>query len=151
MLKKNKEIISLGIPSRALRIQHACCANGHSLMDSTHTINGYSSIKILIRAGGHEGVIFLDPVYGSFSNVKKFDLPKETIVEFYCPECQVNMESREYKCTECGSPMFEVHLPNGGKVAGCLKDGCHYHLLKLESGKELFDRLEKDETLDLYL
>ena len=151
MSKKKKEVITLGVPSRALRIQNACCPNEHSLMDPTHTINGYASVKVLLRSGEKEGVIYLDPVYGSFSNVQDFDPSDGTIVEFYCPECQVNLESSEYKCAECGSSMFEIHLPNGGRVAGCLKNGCHYHVLKLEGGKELFDRLQQDEALDLFL
>ena len=44
MIQKEKEIVEIEIPSKAVRVKHAMCSHGHSLMDKDHPINNFPSI-----------------------------------------------------------------------------------------------------------
>ncbi len=151
MKKKKNEVVEIEIPSKAIRVQHATCPNGHNLMDSEHKINGYPSIAVLAKYEDQEGLIYLDPVYGSFKNLPEIDLPKDKIVSFFCHECGVSLSDEGQSCNVCSAPMFALHLPHGGIIEGCLRNGCQFHNLKLVDGEELVKRLYDDHTLDAYL
>jgi len=151
MPNKNREIVYVEIPSKALRIHHAACSNGHSLMCPDHLINGYASVCVKVRYQDNEGLIYLDPIYGSFCNVTEIQVPDRGLVEFFCPSCGISLTAKQQLCTECGAPMFELALPRGGTVAGCLRNGCHFHLLKLADGVKLLDSLADEPTWDSFL
>jgi len=151
MTSKRKEIVEIEVPSKAIRIQHASCPEGHSLMDEEHKINGYPSITVLARYKEREGLIYLDPVYGSFRNLPEIEIPEGEIVEFLCPECSISLTDEDISCSLCSAPMFSIHLPHGGIVEGCLRNGCQFHNLKLVEGEELVKRLYEDHTLDSFL
>ncbi len=151
MPDKKREVIRVEIPSKALRVRHAMCQNGHSLMDTDHTINGYASVAVRVKYKNKEGVIYLDPVYGSFRNVQEMQTPENAVVEFFCPVCGDSLKSKHHKCQECSADMFEIFLPSGGTVVGCLRNGCHFHILKLANGEKFLDSLNRDENLELFL
>ncbi len=151
MPKKKKESIEIELPSKAIRIQNASCPNGHNLMDHEHKINGYDSVSVLVKYKGHQGKIHLDPVYGSFKNVFEIKVAEGDIVEFFCPHCRVSLIDTHQSCSICSAPMFALHLPHGGIIEGCLRNGCQFHTLKLVSGDELVKRLYESHTLDAYL
>ena len=71
-----KEKIIIEVPSKVLRVEHAQCPRGHSLMDPAVPINGHPSIKVVIQYGAIRGNIHLDPVYGSFHNLFDVDIPE---------------------------------------------------------------------------
>jgi len=148
---RKRESIEIEIPSKAIRIQHASCPNGHSLMDYEHKINGYPSVKVLAKYKDREGLIYLDPVYGSFKNLFEIKVPKGEVVEFFCPECHVSLTDKNQVCSACSAPMFAMHLPHGGIVEGCLREGCHFHNLRLIDSEQLLKRLYEEHTLDSYL
>ncbi len=150
-MAKKKEIVAIEIPSKALRIQNASCPHGHSLMDHEHKINGYSSVTVIVTFRNQSGQIHLDPIYGSFKNVSEIDVPDGEIVEFRCPACEVLLSDKGQRCNVCSAPMFVMHLPQGGIVEGCLRNGCQFHNLKLVSGEQLVQRLYESHTLDAYL
>ena len=126
------EKIIIEIPSKALHLEHAYCPEGHSLMDPTVPINGYPSIKVILRYGETEGIVHLDPVYGSFHNIFDVDIPDGVVASMFCPTCHAAMQVDEGRaCDWCFSPLFQFYLPNGGLLEGCLKVGCHQHKLKL--------------------
>ena len=151
MPDRKREHIDLEIPSKAVRIKHASCLKGHSLMDSEHKINGYPSVKVKAKYKDEEGIIFLDPIYGSFKNIHGIKVPKKEIVQFFCPECGISLTIEGRSCNECSAPMFSVFLPKGGMVEACLRDGCHYHTLRLIDSNDLLKKLDEEETLDSYL
>ncbi len=151
MPKRKKEIVEIEIPSKALRIQHAACPKGHSLMDEEHKIHGYPSVTVIVKYKNQEGLIHLDPVYGSFKNVVEIKVPAGEVVEFFCPHCRTSLTDTNQSCSVCSAPMFEMRLPHGGIVEGCLRNGCHFHNLKLVTGEELVQRLYESQTLDSYL
>jgi hypothetical protein len=151
MPKTKKETVEIELPSKAIRIQNAGCPNGHSLMDKEHTINGYDSVSVLVKYKGEQGLIYLDPVYGSFKNVFEIKVEGGGIVEFFCPHCRVSLIDEHQLCSICSSPMFALHLPHGGIIEGCSRNGCQFHTLKLVSGDELVKRLYESHTLDAYL
>ncbi len=151
MPKRQRDMINIEIPSKAIRIRHCVCPKGHSLMDAGHKINGYDSVVVLATCGEQEGLIYLDPVYGSFKNVIEIDVPDQGVVEFFCPDCQTSLVSKQHRCPECDAPMFEIHLKHGGMVSGCLRNGCHYHNLKLADGEAFVDKLAQEDDLDVFL
>jgi hypothetical protein len=151
MRKKKKEILEIEIPSKAIRIQHACCSNGHSLMDAEHKINRYASVTVKAKYKDHVGLIHLDPIYGSFKNLMEITVPENEVVELFCPICDVSLTAAEQNFTVCSAPMFALFLPNGGIVEGCLRNGCHHHSLKVADGKILMKKLSEGHVLDSYL
>jgi hypothetical protein len=151
MPNRKRERIEIEIPSKAIRVKHASCRNGHSLMDSQHKINGYPSAKVILKFGDHEGPIYLDPIYGSFKNIPEVDVPENAIVEFSCPECHVSLTAEDRFCEVCSAPLFAIHLPNGGIIEGCLRNGCRFHNMRLIDGDALLKRLDEEDALDSYL
>jgi hypothetical protein len=149
--KTKKETVEIQIPSKAIRVQNASCANGHSLMDHEHKINGYPSITVLIKHNSTEGLIHLDPIYGSYKNLAEIKVPKDSVVEFFCPLCKASLTDEAQTCNVCSAPMFALHLPFGGIIEGCLRNGCQFHSLKFVNGEELVKRLYDDHTLEAYL
>ncbi len=151
MVHREKEKITIEIPSKSLRIQHAMCPNRHNLMDTDHLINGYASITVKVKYKDVVGMIHLDPVYGSFKNVSEIDIPDGETVEFFCPTCGTTLILDHVVCDECGSNMCGVYLPHGGRVEACARNGCQNHNLKLTDGKDLLDKLDEYHTLDAYI
>lgn len=148
MHNKKKEIVELEIPTRAIRIKNAMCVNGHSLMDETNLINGHPSITVLAKYADQEGLIHLDPVYGSFQNVWEITVPRDECVELFCPHCKVSLSEHGQICDECLAPMFALYLPHGGMVEACLRNGCHHHTLKFTDSEEIAKILLKDHYFD---
>lgn len=150
-MSSSSEKVQLEVPSKALRIQHACCPNGHSLMDENQLISGYPSVSVLAKYQDQIGQLHLDPVYGSFKNVSHIVVPDGECVDFLCPTCKVSLRDGNTLCSVCSAPMFAMILPKGGIVEGCLRNGCQFHNLKLVNSDELIRRLYEDNTLDAYL
>ena len=146
-----KEKVEVTIPSKAIRIQHASCPHGCDLMDESVLIDGYASIAVMAKYKNREGLIHLDPVYGSFHNISELDVKENDVAEFFCPKCGISLTDEGEFCNACSSPMFAIHLPHGGIVEACLKNGCTEHNLRLVDGEELLKRLFEDHTLDSYL
>ena len=150
-MEHKRERIEIEIPSKAIRIQHAACPNGHKLMDSDHLINGYSSIAVLARFQGNEGMLYLDPVYGSFTIIAEIDIPQGEILHLSCPKCNVSLSEAGNICDECSAPLFSLMLPNGGAVEACLRNGCHFHNLILAEADEFNVKLDEENALDSFL
>ncbi len=152
MAKKEKLHIEVEVPSKKIHVEHVYCPNGHSLCNEEKKIHGYPSIKTKVTIGAKEGIIYLDPVYGSFDNIEEgISIPNGGVVELFCPECGVNLTDPDESCQLCASPMFIFHLPKGGIVEGCLKKGCHYHKMKIVDAEQQISRLFENDTLESYL
>ncbi len=148
MHSKKKEIVELEIPSKTIRIKHAMCRNGHRLMDEHKLINGNPAITVLAKYGDQEGLIHLDPVYGSFQNLWEITVPEGECVELFCPTCKASLSDHGQICDECLAPMFALYLPHGGMVEACLRNGCHFHTLKFTDSDEIGQKLLEDHYFD---
>ena len=152
MSQLEKINIEVKVPSEKLCVEHAHCPNGHSLMDETVKIHGKSSIKVKVKYDGHEGVLYVDPVYGSYENIaKNITLPNGAVIDIFCPECDISLKEEGEFCNICSSPMFEVDIPNGGIIEGCLKVGCVFHKMKIVDGAQRIGRLFENDTMASYL
>jgi hypothetical protein len=152
MAAKEKVQIEVEVSSQKLEVKHATCPKGHQLRDDTKNIHGHSALKVKVKFKEEEGILYLDPIYGSYDNIEEgIKLPKGGVVEIFCPECGVSLKDATDTCQMCSSPMFVFNLPNGGIVEGCLKKGCVYHKMKIVDAEKQISRSFENNTLESYL
>jgi len=153
MAKKEKVQIEVEVKAKKLSVHNATCPKGHSLCSEDKVkIHEHPAIKVKIRYKGKEGMLFLDPVYGSYDNIfEGITMPKGGVAEFFCPECGVSLTDPIDRCQLCSSPMFVFHLPKGGIVEGCLKNGCLFHKMKIVDAEQQLARSFENSTLESYL
>jgi hypothetical protein len=150
--KREKLQIEVEVPSKKIHVEHVFCPKGHQLISSEKTINGYPAIKMKVKKRDQEGIIYIDPVYGSFKNIEEgIKLHKGDVVGFYCPECGISLRAVGETCQLCSSPMFYASLPGGGIIELCSKKGCYYHKLKIVDAEQQIARLFENDTLESYL
>ena len=153
MAKKEKLQIEVEVSSKKLNVKHATCPKGHQLCcDENIKIHGHPAIKVKVRYKGKEGLLYLDPIYGSYDNIfKGIKMPKGAVAEFFCPECGISLRDPHETCQLCSSPMFIFHLPKGGIVEGCLKRGCVFHKMKIVDAEQQIARSFENSTLESFL
>ena len=153
MAKKEKVQIEVEVSTKKLSVHHATCPNGHTLCcDDSVKIHGHSAIKVKIRYKGKEGLLYLDPVYGSYDNIfEGISMPKGGVAEFFCPKCGISLTDPVDRCQQCSSPMFIFHLSKGGIVEGCLKKGCIFHKMKIVDAEQQIARSFENSTLESFL
>ncbi|MBD3386315.1 hypothetical protein GF407_15500 [candidate division KSB1 bacterium] len=147
----NKETVQMEMPAKMIVIQHASCPRGHDLMNPDHKIHGHAAVTVKVKYKDREGMIHLDPVYGSYDNESDIEIPKDGVAEFFCPECGISLVDPDQSCNLCSAPMFAFMLPNHGIIEGCSRQGCRFHHLKIVTSDELMDRLNDEHILDSYL
>lgn len=152
MPKKEKLEIEVEVPSKKIHVEHVYCQKKHLLCDPEHKIHGYPAIKLKLKYRDKEGMLYLDPVYGSFDNIEEgIKPPKGAVVELFCPICGVSLVDRQETCQRCSSPMFVCYLPKGGIIEGCTRKGCYYHKVKIIDAEKQVSRLFENDTLQSYL
>jgi len=110
----------------------------HSLMDSNYLINNKDSIFLKIALqGGKAGNIRLSSVYGDYHYSCDLQIPEDTIVDFICPHCNVNLKREKIACSSCGAPIVTFNISAGGKVNICSRNGCKKHYV-------LFDDIDTE-------
>jgi ssDNA-binding Zn-finger/Zn-ribbon topoisomerase 1 len=108
-----------------------CPQCGKLLMDEEKLIDNVPSIKLFIRIGAAEGYIWLSAIYGSYNIDSTIEIKDQDIALFKCTHCLTELTSAE-KCGECGAPMVDFHLYEGGKVSICSRAGCRKHSIEFE-------------------
>ena len=152
MSGKEKVQIEVDVSTNKLHVQHATCPNGHQLCTDEKKIHGFPSLKVKIKYKDQEGILYLDPEYGSYDNIfEGVKMPKGGTAEFFCPECGTTLTDPQDTCQLCSSPMFVFNLPNGGIIEGCLKNGCVYHKMKIVDAEQLIARTFENNTMESYL
>ena len=146
-----RDRIEFEVPAGKLVVQHATCPAGCDLMDSRVKIHGHPAIHLAYAHEGVKGHIHLDPVYGSFDNVRDREIPGGTVASFACPGCGVSLTDPRSFCSRCTAPMFMLHLPKGNFVEGCQRDGCFNHKLHIVTGEQMMQRMFDDLGMDSYL
>jgi len=108
-----------------------CPRCNHSLMDSTHLIDGYHSIKVTVSFENMHGWLRLSSLYGSYSVDAEYDIPEDTIVNFFCPHCHTELSSSS-ACPNCSAPMVPMIVRGGGILQICSRRGCKGHMLDFD-------------------
>lgn len=148
MAKKESLNIEVRIPSQKLVIRHAACPNGHSLLNGEVRFDGREAIRVRIKKGSQEGLLYLDPLYGSYrKDIRGMEVADGETVSFFCPECGASLQEAGENCCLCAAPLFVLNLPGGGVVEGCSRKGCLFHNLRIVDQNEQLARLFRDDTL----
>ncbi|MBU0713222.1 hypothetical protein KJ762_16015 [bacterium] len=129
---------------RTVNIQTAHCPNGCDLMCEDIKIHDLNSICVKIHYKDQEGLLHIDPEFGSYEHISEVAIPDGEVVRFSCPHCGVSLVDESETCRTCSAPVFTMILPNEGEVSGCLRKGCFDHTLKIESFEVLQLRIDED-------
>ncbi|UCC81264.1 MAG: NAD(P)H-dependent oxidoreductase subunit E [Candidatus Zixiibacteriota bacterium] len=134
VLEKSKlgfEAIEVETDQRVFPVEVSCSRCNHSLMDPGHLIDGHPSIRITISFGSVHGWLALSSLYGSYNVSSEYEIPPDTIVNFFCPHCHAELLGAS-RCGECGAPMVPMIVRGGGIVQICSRRGCKGHMLDLD-------------------
>jgi NADH-quinone oxidoreductase subunit E len=134
ILKKAREgldKITTKADERVFPVEVSCSRCNHSLMDSSHLIDGYPSIRITVTFGNVHGWLALSCLYGSYNVSSEYEIPPDTIANFFCPHCHSELLGAS-SCGECGAPMVPMIVRGGGIVQICSRSGCIGHMLDLD-------------------
>jgi two-component system NtrC family sensor kinase len=104
-------------------IKAALCPKGHNLMDDEIKIDGLPSIRLKARAGGNEGFIHIDPVYGRNKNHYGIRIKDKTIIDVSCPKCNTSLMDKNKTCPKCGAPVYRLEIPEKGYYEACVTKG----------------------------
>jgi hypothetical protein len=99
-------------------------------MDPDHLLDGYPSIRVTLSFGREHGWLRLSCLYGSYTVESEYEVPMDTLVNFFCPHCHAELVGAS-SCPECGAPMVPMIVRGGGIVQICSRRGCKGHMLDL--------------------
>jgi NADH-quinone oxidoreductase subunit E len=116
---------------RTFPVEVSCARCNHSLMDSGHLIDGYPTIRVTMSFGDVHGWLALSSLYGSYNVSSEYEIPKDVIVNIFCPHCHAELIGGTF-CAECGAPMVPMIVRGGGVVQICSRRGCKGHMLDLD-------------------
>jgi hypothetical protein len=120
-----------------LIVESIFCRHGHNLLVDSVSIHGEPSIKLDLKIGDDEGIVFVDAFWGSHAKLFSF-LPKQftdhTLVEAFCPVCGDSL-TEEYTCSEPGCDSkrgIRLYLPGSDNtVHVCARLNCPGHHLDI--------------------
>lgn len=118
---------------RVFSVAAICPACNKSLMDETFLIEEHPSIKVTISYENKKGWLRLSSLYGRFDMFCEYDIPFDTVVDFYCPHCGATLIG-SWRCERCETPMAQMNIPGGGVMRICSRRGCYgseSHMLDL--------------------
>jgi len=115
---------------RVFPVEVSCPRCNHSLMDAQHLIDSLPSIRVTGAFDDKHGWVELSSLYGSYHVESEFEVPKDTVVNFFCPHCHAELLGAT-ECVECGARMVPMVVRGGGVVQICSRRGCKGHMLDL--------------------
>ncbi len=133
ILKKTREgldKVEIETDQRVFPVEVSCSRCNHSLMDPSHLIDGFPSIRVTVSFDDKHGWFSLSCLYGSYKVSSEYPVPDDTIVLMFCPHCHAELIGSS-KCTECSAPMVPMIVRGGGVVQICSRRGCKGHMLDL--------------------
>jgi len=122
-----------------LLVESVFCPNGHNLIVDSVRFHGEFAIKLKVRINNEEGLLFIDPFWGShaklFSFIPRVEENKSTYVEAFCPYCDVSI-IKHFACPNSGCDSHSsivMLLPESkNQIRVCAKLGCPGHKLKIK-------------------
>lgn len=136
ILKKTREgldRIDIKNDRRVFPVNLRCPRCNHSLLDPDFLIDDYPSVRLTISFGRKHGWIRLSSLYGSYNIKSEYEIPTDTIVDFFCPHCHAQLVAASF-CPLCNAPMVPMVIYEGGMVEICSRRGCKNHMLDLVKG-----------------
>lgn len=118
---------------RIFPIEISCARCNHSLMDPEHLVDYHPSIRVMVSSGRQHGWLRLSSLYGSYNIESEYEIPENTVVNFFCPYCHTELRG-SIDCFDCGSPMVPMIVKGGGVIQICSRKGCKGHMLDLSGG-----------------
>lgn len=128
--RKGLDAVEVKKDERIFAVDVSCPRCNHSLADVTHPLDDYASIRLTASFGRKHGWIRMSGLYGSYSFECEYDIPEDTIVNFFCPHCHAELVSAS-NCVTCGAPMVPMVVRKGGMIQICSRRGCRNHMLDL--------------------
>ncbi len=122
--------VTVKADQRIFPVEVSCSKCNHSLMDSSHLIDGYPSIKVTMSFSDLHGWLALSSLYGSYNVSSEYEIPGEMIVNIFCPHCHAELLGAA-DCADCSAPMIPMIVRGGGVVQICSRKGCKGHMLDL--------------------
>ena len=111
-------------------VEVSCARCNHSLMDAGYAIDGYPSIRVTVAFEDKHGWMRLSSMYGSYNVMAEYDIPHDTVLQFFCPHCHAELVGSA-PCAACEAPMVPMIVRGGGVVEICSRRGCKSHMLDL--------------------
>ena len=124
------DMIDIKADQRVFPVEVSCARCNHSLMDDRQVIDGHPVIRVTVTFGQTHGWLALSSIYGSYHVSSEFEIPKETVVQMFCPHCHSELLGG-MKCPDCYAPMVPMIVRGGGIVQICSRRGCNGHMLDL--------------------
>lgn len=115
---------------RVFPVEVSCPRCNHSLMDPDHPVDGHPSIRVTVSFAREHFSLRLSCLYGSYNQQSDEEIPKEAMVDFFCPHCHAHLTGGS-SCPECGAPVVPMIVRGGGVVQICSRRGCRGHILDL--------------------
>lgn len=112
-------------------VEVSCPRCNHGLMDRFHLIEGNPSIKMTVSFGRKHGWLRLSSLYGSSTFESEYEIPRDTVVNFFCPFCHAELVAAS-NCAQCSAPMVPMIVQGGGMVQICSRMGCSAHMLDVQ-------------------
>lgn len=128
--RKGLDTVDVATDQRVFPVEVSCPRCNHSLMDADHPVDGHPSIKITVSFAREHFSLRLSCLYGSYNQESEREIPKEAMVDFFCPHCHAHLIGGS-GCPECGSPMVPMIVRGGGVVQICSRRDCRGHVLDL--------------------
>jgi NADH-quinone oxidoreductase subunit E len=133
--RNGEDAVPVAHDERVFPIEVTCPRCHHSLMDPDHLVDGHPSVRFTISYGQEHGWVRLSSLYGSYAMEAGGEIPRDAIVDFFCPHCHGDLMGA-WNCASCGAPMVPVLVRGGGMIQICSRRGCRSHLLDLEGDAE---------------
>lgn len=111
-------------------VEVSCPRCNHSLMDPGYSIDGYPSIRVTVAFGDKHGWLRLSSMYGSYQVFAEYDIPHDTVLQFFCPHCHAQLIGAS-RCALCNAAVVPMIVRGGGVVEICSRRGCKSHMLDL--------------------
>jgi len=127
---KGADLIDVTTDKRIFPLSLNCPQCNHTLMDNTHTLDGYPSIRVTISFNGLHGWHRLSSLYGSYMYESEHQRSLGSIANYFCPHCHSEL-SGSIKCPECATSMIPMIINTGGVIQICPKRGCKGHMLDI--------------------
>lgn len=118
---------------RIFPVKLRCPHCNHSLLDPNHLIDDAPSVRLTVSFGRKHGWLRLSSLYGSYSIESEYEIPIDTIVNFFCPHCHTELIGAS-SCPLCNAPMVPMIIYGGGMVQICSRRGCKNHMLDMVKG-----------------
>jgi len=133
ILKKAREgidAVDVTQDQRVFPIKLRCPHCNHSLLDPNFLLDDQPSVRLTISFSGKHGWLRLSSLYGSYNLKSEYEIPMDTIADFFCPHCHSELVGSS-TCVVCNAPMVPMTIYGGGLIQICSRRGCKSHSMDL--------------------